>query len=61
MRSTVIFPIDAALVVHAGGTAAALEPWDLAVISYSSVQAGTLVPRDGSAAALVFLARLPDA
>src|SRR5271169_4131672 len=59
-RTTVIFPIDAALVVHAGGTAAALEPWDLAVISHSTGQAGTLMPRDGSTAALVFLATLPE-
>jgi environmental stress-induced protein Ves len=57
-QTTVIFPIDAALVVHAGAAAAALEPWDLAVISHSTGQAGTLVPRDASAAGLVFLAAL---
>jgi environmental stress-induced protein Ves len=57
-RTTVIFPIDAALVVHAGAAAAALEPWDLVVMSHSTGQAGTLVPRDVSTAGLVFLATL---
>jgi environmental stress-induced protein Ves len=60
-RATLIFPIDAALVVHAGAAAAALEPWDLAVISHSTGQPGTLVPRDASTAGLVFLASLPEA
>lgn len=57
-RTTVIFPIDAALMVHAGAAAAPLEPWDLAVMSHSTGQAGTLVPRDVSKAGLVFLATL---
>ncbi len=57
-RTTVIFPIDASLVVHAGAAAAALEPWDLAVISHSTGQAGTLMPSDVSTAGLVFLATL---
>jgi environmental stress-induced protein Ves len=59
-RATLVFPIDTALEVRAGGAAAALEPWDLAVISHATGQTGTLVPRDDSTGALVFLATLPD-
>ena|SRR6202142_2276832 len=59
-RATLVFPIDASLEVRAAGTAAALEPWDLAVISAAIGQPATLVPRDGSNRALVFLATLPE-
>ncbi len=59
-RATVIFPIGGALVVHAGATAATLEPWDLAVMPHSTGQAGTLVPHDAAIAVLVFLASLPE-
>ena len=53
-----IFPIDAALDGARRRRRGALEPWDLAVISHSTGQAGTLVPRDVSTAGLVFLATL---
>jgi uncharacterized protein len=59
-RATLVFPIDSALEVRAVGAAAALELWDLAVISHATGQPGTLVPRDDSTGALVFLATLPD-
>src|ERR1017187_597399 len=60
-RATLVFPIDAALEVRAAGAAAALEPWDLAVISHDTGRPGMLVPRDDSTGALVFLATsLPD-
>jgi len=59
-RTTLVFPVDAALEVRLGGATAALEPWDLAVVAHSTGQGGTLVPRDGSKGALVFLATLPD-
>ncbi len=58
-RATLVFPIDAALEVRAAGAAAGLDPWDLAVISHMAGQPGTLVPRDDSTGALVFLATLP--
>jgi environmental stress-induced protein Ves len=56
-RATLIFPIDAPLVLQGSGDTAALEPWDLAVIADSTGDAVSLVPR---AAALVFLATLPE-
>jgi hypothetical protein len=59
-RTTLVFPVDAALEVRSGGATAALEPWDLAVVSHSTRQGGTLAPRDGSKGPLVFLATLPD-
>jgi uncharacterized protein len=61
--STLIFPIDAAVVLHsADGAAARLEPWDLAVLPETSGGAATLAPRrPGSAAALLFLATVPQA
>ena len=50
--STLIFPIDAAVVVRsAGGDVAGLEPWDLGVLSASDRDEFTLVPRIGSAPA----------
>jgi environmental stress-induced protein Ves len=53
--STLIFPIDAALQLRSpGGQVAALEPWDLAVLSAGDELA--LAPRTGSVAPLVFLA-----
>ncbi len=59
-RTTLIFPIDAAVVLRAGaGDDAALEPWDLALISHSDNTA-SVAPCGRSAAALVFLAALPD-
>jgi uncharacterized protein len=58
--STLIFPIDAAVRLHTGGgDTAALEPWDLAVISHAAGRDGLASPA-GSAPALVFLATLPD-
>jgi len=59
-RATLIFPIDAAVLLRAGaGDAASLEPWDLAVISHSPGNPiHTLAPRAASAP-LVFLATLP--
>jgi environmental stress-induced protein Ves len=59
-RTTLVFPVDAALDVRSGGAAAVLEPWDLAVVAHSTGQGGTLVPLDASAGAAVFLATLPD-
>jgi environmental stress-induced protein Ves len=56
-RSTLIFPIDAPLLLHAGaGDAASLEPWDLAVISDSDGPANVAA---AAAAALVFVASVP--
>jgi environmental stress-induced protein Ves len=59
-NTTLVFPIDAALEVRMGPHEASLEAWDLAVISHSAGQGGTLVPRDVSTAATVFLAVLPE-
>jgi uncharacterized protein len=59
-RVTLVFPIESALEVRADGAAAALEPWDLAVISPVTGQSGTFAPRAGSNSALVFLATLPE-
>ncbi len=59
--STLIFPIDAAVVVRsAGGDVAGLEPWDLGVQSASDRDEFTLVPRIGSAPPLVFLAAVSE-
>ena len=58
--TTLVFPVAAALEVRSGGATAALEAWDLAVVSHSTGQGGMLAPRDGSIGALVFLATLPD-
>ena len=56
-RSTLIFPIDAPLLLHAGADdAASLEPWDLAVISDSDGPANVAA---AAAAALVFVASVP--
>jgi len=61
-RATLIFPIDAPVVLHGGGgDPATLEPWDLAVIADSTGHAHRLAPREPGAAALVFLATVPDA
>lgn len=58
--STLIFPIDAAVLVQAGaGDGTALEPWDLAVISHAAGRDGLVSPAS-AAPALVFLATLPD-
>ncbi len=60
--STLIFPIDAAVLVQAGagaGDATALEPWDLAVISHAAGRDGLISPAS-AAPALVFVATLPD-
>jgi hypothetical protein len=58
--STLIFPIDAAVLVQAGaGDATALEPWDLAVITHAAGRDGLVSPAS-AAPALVFLATLPD-
>jgi environmental stress-induced protein Ves len=60
-RTTLIFPIDAPLLLHAGADDAAppdpasLEPWDLAVISDSDGAADV----EPAAAALVFVATVP--
>ncbi|MGO9512266.1 MAG: HutD family protein [Steroidobacteraceae bacterium] len=60
-RTLVIFPIDAAVVLHAGaGDTATLEPWDLAVISHSTGDTGDLASPVACAAILVFLATLPN-
>jgi uncharacterized protein len=59
-RTTLIFPIDAAVVLRAGtGDDATLEPWDLALISQSDNPA-RVAPCEPSASALVFLGALPD-
>lgn len=55
--STLIVPIDAAVVVRsAAGDVAGLEPWDLGVLSATSGDELTLAPPTGAAPALVFLA-----
>jgi uncharacterized protein len=55
--STLIVPIDAAVVVRsAAGDVAGLEPWDLGVLSATRGDELTLAPRTGAAPALVFLA-----
>lgn len=55
--STLIFPIDSAVQLRSSsGQVAALEPWDLAVLSAGSGNDSILAPHTGSAAALVFLA-----
>jgi len=59
--STLIFPIDAAVVLRVAGAHATLERWDLAVVSHPTENADSLAPRDGGASALVFLATVPDA
>lgn len=59
-RATLVFPVDAALELRAAATTAALEPWDLAILSHESGQPTTLVPREGCASAVVFLATLPQ-
>jgi environmental stress-induced protein Ves len=63
-RATLIFPIDAAVALKSGGgDMATLEPWDLAVISYSAGGVGLAsnAPSNAtSAPGLVFLATLPD-
>jgi environmental stress-induced protein Ves len=54
-RATLVFPIDAPLLLHAGaGEPASLEAWDLAVIADSDGTANV-----AAAAALVFVATLP--
>jgi uncharacterized protein len=59
-RTTLIFPIDAAVVLRAGsGDDATLEPWDLALISHSD-NAASVAPCEPFAAASVFLGALPD-
>ena len=59
--STLIFPIDAAVVVRsAGSDVAGLEPWDLGVQSASGRDEFTLAPRFGSVPALVFLAAVSE-
>jgi hypothetical protein len=60
--STLIVPIDAAVVVRsAGGDVAGLEPWDLGVLSARSADEFALAPPTGSAPALVFLASVSQA
>jgi uncharacterized protein len=59
-RTTLVFPVDAALDVRSGGATAALEPWDLAVVPHSTGQGGTLAPQHASTGATVFLATVPD-
>jgi environmental stress-induced protein Ves len=57
---TLVFSMDAAVAVHGDGDSAALEPWDLAVISHAAGRAGSLAPRAPFAAASVFLATVPN-
>jgi environmental stress-induced protein Ves len=57
--STLVFSMDAAVALHGDGDSAALEPWDLAVISHAAGQAGSLTPRAPFTAASVFLATVP--
>jgi hypothetical protein len=58
-RATLIFPIDAPLLLRAGAAGgASLEPWDLAVIADSD-GAVSVAAADSSAAPLVFVATVP--
>jgi len=58
--ATLVFPIDAPAALRAGGEAAVLEAWDLAVVSHAAESAYSLAPRDPAGPVLVFLATLPD-
>jgi len=58
--STVIFAIDAPLVLRTAGLCATLERWDVALVSHPADGAGSLAPRDGGAPPLVFLATVPN-
>ena len=58
--STVIFPIDASVVLRAAGPCATLERWDVALLSHPADGPGSLAPCDGGAPLLVFLATVPD-
>ncbi len=57
--STLVFPIDASVVLHVDGESATLERWDVAVVSHPADNAASLAPCDGGAPARVFLATVP--
>jgi environmental stress-induced protein Ves len=57
--TTLIFPIDAPLEVHAGNDAAKLEPWDLAVFEHEAGAPSRIL--SAAAGALAFVATLPIA
>lgn len=58
--STVIFPIDAPVVLRAAGQSATLERWDVGLVSHPADAAGSLTPCGGGAPVLVFLATVPN-
>lgn len=60
-QSSLVFPIDAPLELKVGGDTVVLDPWDLAVIPGSRNGIGRLARRNPGAAAMAFLATLPEA
>ncbi len=58
--STLVFPIEASVVLRVAGESVILERWDLAIVSRPADSAGSVAPRDGDAPALMFLATVPD-
>jgi environmental stress-induced protein Ves len=57
-ESTLMFGIDAALVVTIDATTLALEPWDLGVLSNGSAQVRLLDPRAAANPSAVFFATI---
>jgi hypothetical protein len=56
-QTTLVIPIDASVELRSGDARAALEPWDLALISGASDDVGGLVLREPFRQATVFVAR----